>query len=80
MLSSVADLKPGDIMDAEGGHVILFAKWLNDENKRAVHESSLYSKVIASPRSIDDLVADGFRSMLQIDRGLKRSHESALAG
>jgi hypothetical protein len=63
-LPSPADLKPGDIMDAAGGHVIMFAKWLDDEKTSALfYESSPFSKVIANVRSIDDLVADGYRPL-----------------
>jgi hypothetical protein len=63
-LHSTADLKPGDIMDAAGGHVILFARWLDDAKTSAqFFESSPYSKVISSTRSIDELAAYGYRPL-----------------
>lgn len=61
-LPSVTDLKPGDIMNAEGGHVILFAKWLDPDKSSALfYEASPYSKVISSTYSTDALVAAGFK-------------------
>jgi hypothetical protein len=63
-LPSVADLKPGDIMNAPGGHVILFAKWLDDQKTSALfYESSPYSKVTASTYSPTALVVTGFRPL-----------------
>ena len=63
-LASIADLKPGDIMNAEGGHVILFAKWLNPEKTSAqFYESSPYSKVISSTYTLRDLKSEGFRPL-----------------
>jgi len=60
-LSSPADLKPGDIMDGAGGHVILFARWLDDRKSRAqFYESSPFTKVIASTYDISDLTLRGF--------------------
>jgi hypothetical protein len=63
-LTSPDDLKPGDIMDAAGGHVILFAKWLDDQKSNALfYEASPFCKVIANPRSIDELVAEGYQPL-----------------
>jgi hypothetical protein len=63
-LHSPAELKPGDIMDAEGGHVILFARWLDDAKTSAqFFESSPYSKVISSTYSVETLAAEGFRPL-----------------
>ena len=60
-LTSPADLKPGDIMDGVGGHVILFAKWLDDQKTHAqFYESSPFSKVIASTYEITVLTGRGF--------------------
>jgi len=51
-------------MNASGGHVILFAKWLGEEKTRALfYEAEPFSKVIASEKSIADLQASGFRPM-----------------
>ncbi len=64
VLASPADLRPGDIMNAEEGHVILFAKWLDDHKSRALfYEAEPFSKVISSERDVADLVASGFRPM-----------------
>jgi hypothetical protein len=63
-LSSPAELLPGDIMNCTGGHVILFAQWLDDAKTRAVfYESQPYSKVIANQYNIADLTGDGFRPL-----------------
>ncbi len=63
-LPSPDDLKPGDIMDAAGGHVILFAKWLDDAKTSAMfYESSPFSKVIANTRYPDELVLEGYRPL-----------------
>ena len=63
-LSSTDELKPGDIMDAEGGHVILFARWLDDNKTTALfYESSPYCKVIGSTYSMTELKSEGFRPL-----------------
>lgn len=63
-LSSPLDLKPGDIMNAEGGHVILFAKWLDDKKENALfYESSPFSKVIANTRNMAELSSEGYHPL-----------------
>jgi hypothetical protein len=63
-LASPSELKTGDIMDAPGGHVILFAKWLDDAKTRALfYEASPYSKVISGSYDIAALILSGFQPM-----------------
>jgi hypothetical protein len=63
-LSSPSALQPGDIMNAAGGHVILFAKWLDDAKTRALfYEAQPYSKVMANEYAIAELTAEGFRPL-----------------
>ena len=46
---------------AAGDHVIMFARWLDDEKSRAqFYESSPFTKVIASTYDISDLTLRGF--------------------
>lgn len=61
-LRSTSDLKPGDIMNAAGGHVVLFAGWLDAGKDRArFYEANPYSKVQACEFSVRDLAAGGFK-------------------
>jgi hypothetical protein len=63
-LPSPAELQPADIMNTEGGHVILFVKWLDDAKTRALfYEAAPYSKTLGSERDIATLVADGYTPM-----------------
>ena len=63
-LSSPAELRPADIMNTEGGHVILFVKWLDDAKSRALfYEAAPFSKTLASERDVAALVADGYTPM-----------------
>lgn len=63
-LPSPAELKTGDIMNAPGGHVILFARWLDEEKTRALfYEASPYSKVISGTYDIAALILSGFQPM-----------------
>jgi len=60
-LRSTAELKAGDIMNYDGGHVLLFGAWLDEAKDRArFYEAEPYSKVIASEHSVRELAADGF--------------------
>lgn len=61
-LSSTDELKPGDIMNAVGGHVMLFARWLDGPRDRALfYEANPFSKVQAGEFSVRQLAASGFR-------------------
>jgi hypothetical protein len=63
-LPSANQLRPADIMNTEGGHVILFVKWLDDEHTRALfYEAAPFSKTLGSEREIAALVGDGYMPM-----------------
>jgi len=63
-LPSPGQLQPADIMNTEGGHVILFVKWLDDAKSRALfYEAAPFSKTLASERDIASLVASGYTPM-----------------
>ena len=63
-LSSPAALEPADIMNQPGGHVLLFAKWLDNEKKRALfYEAAPFSKTLASEHDLNEMVAEGFLPM-----------------
>lgn len=50
-LASIEDLKPGDVMDAPHGHVVLFVRWLDDSKSRALFyeaEAEPQPRVVAS--------------------------------
>lgn len=60
-LPSPAELKPADVMNAAGGHVILFVKWLDSTKTRALfYEAAPYSKTRAVEHDIASLTASGF--------------------
>lgn len=61
-LHTTDELRPGDIMNAAGGHVVLFARWLDPEKDHALfYEANPYSKVRASEFSVRELTAGGFK-------------------
>ncbi len=63
-LASTADLKAGDIMNQPGGHVLIFAHWLDETRERALfYEAEPFSKVRASEKELAELWAAGFRPM-----------------
>jgi cell wall-associated NlpC family hydrolase len=63
-LASPADLKPGDIMNFAGAHVMLFAKWTNPEKTHALfYEASPYSKTVASEQNMNDMTTAGFKPL-----------------
>ncbi|CAN5357652.1 hypothetical protein BH09VER1_BH09VER1_28970 [soil metagenome] len=63
-LPSPADLKPGDVMDASEGHVLLFVKWSDETKTRALfYEAAPFSKTLASEHTIADLQASGCQPM-----------------
>ncbi|MEY2508714.1 MAG: hypothetical protein QOH01_3043 [Verrucomicrobiota bacterium] len=60
-LSSPAELRPGDIMNAPGGHVLLFAKWTNPEKTHAIfYEASPFSKTVATELDVTQMPRAGF--------------------
>jgi len=63
-LSSPAELKPGDIMNGAGAHVMLFAKWTNPEKTHALfYEASPFSKTVASERDVNQMTNVGFKPL-----------------
>jgi hypothetical protein len=63
-LSSPAELRPGDIMNGVGAHVLLFAKWLNPEKTQALfYEASPFSKTVASERDVNQMMSVGFKPL-----------------
>ena len=63
-LPSPTDLKAGDIMNTQGGHVILFAKWLDDAKTSAVfYESSPFCKVMSNTYSVATLLERGYQPL-----------------
>jgi hypothetical protein len=63
-LYSPAELKPGDIMNGAGAHVMLFAKWTNAEKTHALfYEASPFSKTVASDQDIDQMTKAGFKPL-----------------
>lgn len=63
-LPSPAELRPGDIMNTANGHVLLFAKWIDDAKTRALfYEAEPFSKVIASEQDIADMVRAGYKPL-----------------
>ncbi len=60
-LASTAELKPADVMNHAGGHVILFVNWLDAEKTRArFYEAAPYSKTRAVEHDIAKLIESGF--------------------
>ena len=63
-LSSPAELKPGDIMNGAGAHVMMFAKWTNPEKTHALfYEASPFSKTVASEQDVDQMTKAGFKPL-----------------
>jgi hypothetical protein len=64
VLRSPAELKPGDVMNYAGGHVVLFVRWLDEEKDHAAfYEAEPYSKVRLLEHSTKELFADGFKPL-----------------
>jgi hypothetical protein len=64
LLASPAELLPGDILNQPGGHVVLFAGWLDERRTRgSFYEAEPFSKVIRSEYEIAALTARGFKPM-----------------
>lgn len=63
-LSSPAELKPGDIMNGAGAHVMMFAKWTNPEKTHALfYEASPFSKTVASEQDVNQMLSAGFKPL-----------------
>ncbi len=63
-LKSPAELLPADIMNQPGGHVLLFARWINPSRTKALfYEAAPFSKVRAKEYTVADLEASGFQPL-----------------
>lgn len=60
-LSSLADLRPGDVLNQPGGHVVLFVKWLDATRTRFLcYEAEPFSRVRDSERNAVEMLASGY--------------------
>jgi hypothetical protein len=60
-LPSPSDLRPGDVMNTAGRHVVLFVRWLDTEKKRALfYEAAPFSKTRPVEHNIAEMTADGY--------------------
>ncbi len=60
-LHSLGELRPGDVLNAIGGHVVLFVKWLDDTQTRFLcYEAEPFSRVRASERDAAAMVSIGY--------------------
>ncbi len=63
-LRSLAELRPGDVLNFAGGHVVLFVKWLDASQTRfRCYEAAPYSRVRASERNAPEMLAQGFKPL-----------------
>lgn len=63
-LRNPTELKPGDVMNYAGGHVVLFLRWLDEEKDHAAfYEAEPYSKVRVLEHSTKEMFADGFKPL-----------------
>jgi hypothetical protein len=60
-LPSPEALRPADVMNTAGGHVLLFVRWLDGEKARALfYEAAPFSKARATERNVADMVREGY--------------------
>ena len=60
-LASAEALRPADVMNTAGGHVLLFVRWLDEEKTRALfYEAAPFSKTRATERSVASMVGEGY--------------------
>ena len=63
-LRSLGELRSGDVLNAAGGHVVLFVKWLDTTQTRFLcYEAEPFSRVRASERNAAEMVASGYAPM-----------------
>jgi hypothetical protein len=63
-LDRADQLKPGDILNAAGGHVILFAHWVDASQTKAIfYEAEPFSKVRANEYPVQSLIDSGFEPL-----------------
>ena len=59
-LPSAEALRPADVMNTAGGHVLLFVRWLDAEKSRALfYEAAPFSKTRATERPLAGMVSGG---------------------
>lgn len=60
-LPSPAELRPGDVLNQPGGHVVLFVRWLDETRTRFLcYEAEPFSRVRASEREVPAMLAAGY--------------------
>jgi hypothetical protein len=60
-LSSPRELRPGDVLNQPGGHVVLFVRWSDDTRTRFLcYEAEPYSRVRLSERNAVEMLAAGY--------------------
>ncbi len=60
-LASSSELRPADIMNQTGGHVLLFARWIDESKTRALfYEAAPFSKVRSKEYAVAELESSGF--------------------
>jgi len=60
-LRGLAELRPGDVLNQAGGHVVLFIKWLDDTQTGFLcYEAEPFSRVRASERNAPAMLFSGF--------------------
>jgi len=60
-LRSVSELRPGDVLNTPGGHVVMFFKWLDNTQTRFLcYEAEPFSRVRCSERNAAEMTAIGY--------------------
>ncbi len=60
-LGSLAELRPGDVLNQPGGHVVLFLRWSDESRTRFVcYEAEPFSRVRMSERNAVEMLAAGY--------------------
>lgn len=60
-LGSLAELRPGDVLNQPGGHVVLFVRWSDSSRTRFLcYEAEPFSRVRKSERNAVEMLAAGY--------------------
>lgn len=60
-LGSHRELRPGDVLNQPGGHVVLFVRWSDDTRTRFLcYEAEPFSRVRMTERNAEQMVAAGY--------------------
>lgn len=63
-LQSPAELRPADVLNQPGGHVVLFVRWLDATQTRFLcYEAEPYSRVRANERNAPEMLAIGYEPL-----------------